>query len=113
MIIFPRSELIANTGEEVVLPGERGADMKTLDDAVVDGNDTVLEEARQCHLVVEQVLDGLAERGRRRLMRSVRPTPGNQLIVDGLAPRAPRGEPLVGGEVPHLVFHLVERLECW
>src|SRR3954470_19604791 len=62
-------------GEEVVLPSKRCADVESLDDAVVDGDGAVLEEALQRRLVVEQVLDGLAERGRRRLMRPVRPTP--------------------------------------
>src|SRR4051812_45185128 len=44
-------------------------------------------------------------------MRPVRPTPGNQLVIDRLAPRAPRGESLVVAPAPHLVLHPVERLE--
>ena len=48
--------------EEEVLPRDRRADVEALHDTVVDGDDAVVEEASERHLVVGEVLDGFAHR---------------------------------------------------
>ncbi len=41
---------------------QRGAHGKAFDDTVVDGDDAIVEEARQRHVVVDEVLNRFAHR---------------------------------------------------
>jgi hypothetical protein len=55
--------------------------MEPLDDAFVDGQDAVVEKPGQGNPMVEQVADGLAECGGRRLGRPVRLAPEQRWVT--------------------------------
>src|SRR6185295_10517806 len=96
--------------EEEVLASQRGPDMESLDDAVVEWQEAVLEEAAECDLMVRQVLECLTERRRWWFVLLADCAPGDELVPDGLTARASLDQPGVGITIPNLGLDLVELL---
>jgi hypothetical protein len=84
--------------------------MQSLDGAVVERQEAVVEEARERDLVVGEVAERDAELGRGRLVLLAQPAPFREFVPDRLAARSSRGELGVIVETPNLVLDLVEPL---
>lgn len=85
--------------------------MQSLDNAVVDWQDAVVEEAREGDAVVLGVLDRFAEERGRRLAGLVGLAPDEEFVVDRLGPSLALGEAPRSVEIPRRILDVVEGLE--